>query len=271
MAHAPTTHFRKSLVGRLVQLACATAAVATAGPLHAQQLIAPDAPVAGVSQSYLQAAFIQWLVQYPEETNPFITGTNLQAGDQGDYFFLPGSPSEDPVFRSVTVRQDQVLLLDLQIAASVIFPGSGLTEADIRQEASDVIGVASNLSVTVNGAPALMPAGYTSLDEFRLTSPLFPLALMEGSIFGAPAGIYPAVTDGFQIALAGLPAGNHTVRFTSFIDSSVFGFTAAQDITYNITSVVPEVGTWAMMSLGLLAIAGFAQRRRAGSTRTDAI
>jgi hypothetical protein len=62
----------------------------------------------------------------------------------------------------------------------VIFPGSGLTDADIRQEASDVIGVAINLRVTVNGAPALTPAGYTALDEFRLTSPLFPLALMEG-------------------------------------------------------------------------------------------
>lgn len=254
---------RKSAVSRIVQLACAAAVVATAGPLHAQQLIAPNVAVAGVSQNYLQAAFIQWLVQYPVETNPFFdpTGSFLQAGDQGDYFFLPGSVSQDPVFRNVTVRSDQVLLLDLQIATSAI-PFSGLREAEIRQDASDVIGVASNLTVTVNGAPALMPAGYTSLDEFRLTSPLFPLALMEGSIFGAPAGIYPAVTDGFQIALEGLPVGQHVVRFTSFIDSSVFGFTVAQDITYNITSVVPEASTWAMMSLGLAGMGLIGARRR---------
>lgn len=248
----------RSLARSLMPLAIAAMAATAAAPLRAQQLIAPDASIAGFSQSFLSAQLFQWLLSFPAP------GAPPEAGDQGSYFFLPGSGSSDPSVRNVTVRSDQVLFINMVAVLSSVSPGYE-TEAAIRADAADFIGVPSNLSVSVDGAAALMPAGFNSLDQFRQGSPLFPMNFIVDNIFGVPPGVVPAIVDGYFVGLEALSKGSHELHVTAQTNGigPYAGLSFSQDITYNITSV-PEASTWAMMGLGLAGISLIGMRQRRG-------
>jgi len=251
---------------QLLPLVTAAVLALASGASSAQQLIAPNAPVAGLSQSYIAAQMGQWTLSYPAATNPLLdtTGALSAAGDQGSYFFLSGSFDATPVVRSVTVRSDQKLVINLGMVIDWM-GGSLDTEAEIRQEAANVLGVNPVLTLTMDGAPALMPAGFTSLEQFRQSSPLFPLTFIDGNVAGWPVSVVPAIVDGYIVAMEGLSQGAHQLHFTSFTQGMgpFAGYSLSQDITYNITAV-PEASTWAMMGLGILAIGAGALRRRRG-------
>ncbi len=253
----------RSMGRHLRPLAAAAALLAlSAGPAGAQQLIAPEAMVGGYSQSFIMAQFGQWVLAHPAATSPLLdpTGAHSALGDQGQYFFLGGSFDGNPLVRAATVRSDQTLFLNLQVV--IAWPDADETEAELRALANHVLGTVNSMSITVDGAPALLPAGFASLEQMRHASPLFPLNVIEGNLGGWPPGVYPAIADGYLIAMEGLSAGNHQIRWT--FDSSPTGpfagqWTNLQDITYNITAV-PEPGSLALLSLGLVAI-GFGARR----------
>jgi hypothetical protein len=246
-------------LSRLAQAALLALAVNGA---QAQQLLHPSAPVASYSQSYLSAALVQWEYSIPAATNPLLdtTGAATASGDQGKYFFLAASGGEAPVVRNVTVRNDQILVfspITIAYSADAVFD----TEAKMRADAIKVLGTVSNLTVQVDGVDALLPAGVSSTQDFRQSGPLFPFTLVADNITGYAPGVFPGITEGFTFAMAPLSAGNHLLHFTALMNSG-YGFTFAQDITYNI-SAVPEPSTWASMALGLLAIgAGASYRRR---------
>ena len=254
----------------LTTLAAALLVASLCSPLHAQQLIAPTATVASFSQSILSAQLAQWALSYPTANNPLLdtTGAHSALGDQGQNFFLASSTSSTPVVRSVTVRTDQVLVFS---PISIIYwtlPGDAInTEAGMLADAAFAFGDVSNLSVTFDGAPALLPSGVSSLDQFRQSSPLFQLSFPVDHIytgFGYPPGTFPAVTLGITYALEALPVGQHQLRFTS-TNQSTGPYAAfpsfSYDVTYNITAV-PEPATVAMLCLGLAVVGGVAMRRR---------
>ena len=194
-----------------------------------------------------------------------LPGANTGLGDQGRYFFLPGSFNGTPVVRNVTVRPDQTLFLNLQVVTA--WPDANETEADLRFLANHVLGNVNSMSLTVDGAPALLPAGHSSLTQLRQSTPLFPLLVGPDNLGGWPAGIFPAITDGYLLAMQSLSADNHQVRWT--VNASPTGpftgaFTFEQDITYNI-SAVPESSTLAMLSLGLAVVGALSMRGRRAS------
>lgn len=263
--HTPRT--ARTVARPLTRLAAALlVAGAFSGPLQAQQLIAPTTPVAGFSQGEIMAQFGQWALAYPAANNPVLdtTGAFSHLGDQGAYFFLPGSFGPDPVVRSVTVRPNQTLFLNLMVVTYWQDTPTQTAE-EMRALANDIIGNVSGMSITVNGAAAVLPDGYASLTALRQSSPAHTLTVIPDNIGPPwPAGDFLAIDDGWLIAMQGLPLGNHTVKWT--FNSSPTGdfagqFTLAQDITFNVTSV-PEPGTWAMMSLGMAAVGAGALRRR---------
>lgn len=256
MFHTSTRH--------LLPLAAATLLAVGGAPAQAQQLIAPNVPVAGLDQSFFLAAFSQWWMSIPAATNPLLDlpGANTALGDQGNHFFLPGSFGGTPVVRNVTVRPDQTLFLNLLVVTA--WPDANETEADLRALGSNVLGNVNSMSITVDGAAALLPAGVATLEQMRQSSPLFTLTVGPDNLGGWPVGMFPAIADGYLIAMEGLSPGNHQVRWT-FNSSSTGPFAGGpnllQDITYNITAV-PEPATWASLSLGLLVIGAGALRRR---------
>ena len=245
--------------------ALATAATLASGPLQAQQLIAPNALIAGFTQSELAAQFAQWSSDYPVGANPTRddTGAFSALGNRGSYFFLGASGTPDPITRNVTVRPDQTLFVS--VLAFIDYAGGAVqTEAQIREELGYVLGNVSNLSVTVDGAPALMPAGFSSLQQFHQSSPLFSLVFIDNNIYGVPPDVQPAVAEGILVGLAGLPLGQHSLHFTAHSEPTgpfAGQFSFGQDITYNVSSV-PEASTWSMLSLGVLAMGAGALRRR---------
>ncbi len=244
----------------LARLASAALLTLAVHGVQAQQLLDPGAPVASYSQSYLSAALAQWEYSFPAATSPLLdtTGAATVSGDQGKYFFLAASLSEAPVVRNVTVRSDQTLVFS---PITILYWADAVmdTEAKMRADAIKVLGTVSNLTVTVDGADALLPAGVSSTQAFRQSGPLFPFTLVPDNITGYAPGVFPALTEGFTFAMAPLAEGNHTLRFTAQMNSD-YGFTFAQDITYNI-SAVPEPSTWASLGLGLLAIGARSLRR----------
>lgn len=254
----------RALSRPLAPLAAALLAASLCAPLQAQQLIAPTAMVGGFNQGFIMNQFSQWWMSIPAATNPLLDlpGANTALGDQGAYFFLGGSFNGTPVVRNVTVRPDQTLFLNLQVVTA--WPDFDEDEATLRNLANHVLGNVNSMTLSVDGAPALLPAGYAALNALRHDAPLFSLNVIPDNLGGWPPGIYPAVTDGYLLAMEGLSAGSHQVRWT--VNASPTGpftglFTFEQNITYNITAV-PEPATVAMLCLGLAVVGAMAMRRR---------
>jgi PEP-CTERM motif len=223
-------------------------------------LIAPDVSVAGQSQAQWSVQWWQWAASFQNGTNPVqdTTGALSYLGNQGPVFFLAGTFGSDPVVRAVTVEADQSLFFPLANVVSVA-PFNGSTEAELRQDASDTLGVISNLSISLNGTPVSLPPGTSSLLDFRQLSPpgLFDLNLPVNNVFGAPDGDYPAVSDGYWATLGPLAPGTYQLHFTSQSDGTGIytGNELIQDITYNITSV-PEPSSWVLAAIGLTVALG---------------
>ncbi len=263
--HTTTRRPAPATPSRLLPLMATVTLAVACGAAQAQQVLAPNAPIASFSQSYLAGQFGQWGSSYPNGANPTRddTGAFSALGDQGSYFFLGASEKQTPIVRNVTVRPDQTLFISL--LSYIDYTGPGVeTEAALREEVGYALGIVSNMTLTVDGVPALMPAGYSSLQAFRQSSPLFPITFIDNNIYGLPAAVLPAIVEGYFVGLQGLPAGQHQLHFTAFSEPTgpfTGLFSLAQDITYNVTSV-PETSSLAMMGLGLAAIAAGALRRR---------
>lgn len=128
--------------------------------------------------------------------------------------------------------------------------------------AANVLGINPALALTVNGAAATLPAGFSSLGQLRQSSPLFQLNFGPNNPAGWPESVVPAIVDGYIVAMQPLAQGNCQIHVTTLTQGigPTTGYNFAQDLTYNVSSV-PEPATWASLALGLLAVGARSLRR----------
>jgi len=227
-------------------------------------VVAPNAPVAGASQAVWGDRWWQWALSYPSGGNPLVdtTGALSGLGDRGDVFFLAGTLT-GPVSRTATVRQGQTLLIPLGNAVSNI-PTFGSNEPEVRADAAATNGPASGLFLTVDGAPAPLPASAPTLASFHQVTPpgTFPLTFPANNVFGAPVGTYQSVSDGYWVMLDGLSPGSHTLHFGGhFAGTAPLYPPTDVDMAYTVTVVaVPEPSGATALAVGGLCL--LRRRRR---------
>lgn len=252
---------------RFHSLCCSAIVLVLLSNFAVAAVIEPTAAIDGISQADHSARWWQWAISYPSGSNPIedSTGEFAQLGDQGGVFYLAGAFSSTPVVRSATVESDQILFFPLTAVSSSI-PFFGSNEAEIRADASDDIGVVSDLSVSLNGLAVALPPSAGSLSDFRQLSPLFDFTLPIDNVFGGPPGTYSSVSDGFWVALEELTPGEHQLRFTSRSEGigQYAGDILLQDITYNLTVVPEPVGSRLQFTGVILGLIGIYRWRRPG-------
>jgi hypothetical protein len=204
-------------------------------------------------------------LSYPSGGNPLVdpTGALSNLGDRGSVFFLAGTLT-GPVSRAATVRQGQTLLIPLGNAVSPI-PLFGNNEAEVRADAAATNGPASGLFLSVDGAPAPLPASAPSLLNFHQVTPpgTFPLTFPANNVYGAPAGTFQSVSDGYWVMLDGLAPGLHTLHFGGhFAGTPALQYPPTDtDMRYALTVVaVPEPSAVTALAVGGLCL--LRRRRR---------
>ncbi len=204
----------------------------------------------GKTYEMLAADWWKWAFSFPVGINPLFDETGAQAylGNQGNVFFLAGVfnvtgtatrtvtiPAGKPIFFPVLNSEyDNVLFRPPYLGGPFTPPPqfNPLSVPELYAASAEVVGLTSELHATVDGCEI------PNLFSYRAKSASFNFTLPAADniyqFFGVNISgtVAPAVTDGYWLLLAPLPAGNHTINF-----GGTFGppnnFTL--DITYYIT------------------------------------
>jgi hypothetical protein len=183
-------------------------------------------------------------------------GSLAQVGNNGPVFFVAGSIFGVPTDRTFTVPAGRPIFfpvinnLWIETPPIVCFPDFPCALDQITPFITD----ATDLHATLDGQNLLIP---DALGFRQTSSEFFLIALPDDNLFGAPEDAYPAVSDGYWVAVEGLSPGPHTL---------IFGATSGDflvEVTANLT--VPEPGTLGLVLLGALVATG---RFRSGTAVT---
>jgi hypothetical protein len=221
----------------------------------------PGPPIGGRPVREYTALWWEYVLEIPTPANPLYDpdGTLYAPGPYvGDgVTFLYGVVPTATVTRSATVSAGTNLLLPLLQWVNLKTDPLE-TAQDLLDQLAPLVAGTNGLFAEVNGTPV---ADATTLLSYRLT-----WGLTGDQTFGvtlpatdAPFGLNGfstdiLVADGHWLLLRNIPAGPLTLHFGG---TNAFGESA--NVTYNL-QVVPEAGTFALVGLGLAALA-FARRR----------
>jgi hypothetical protein len=222
----------------------------TSATMSPAQTSCPQILPNGKIYEKLAADWWKWAFSFPTSINPLFDETGAQAylGNQGNVFFLAGVfnvsgaatrtitvPAGKPLFFPIlNIEWDNVLFRPPYLGGPIIPPPqpNPLSVPELYALAADSIGLTTELHATVDGC------AIPNLFSYRAKSAPFNFTLPATDniyqFFGVDisGAVAPAVTDGYWLLLAPLPAGNHTINFGGTTGPPV-NFTL--DITYYIT------------------------------------
>jgi hypothetical protein len=223
-----------SLITALATLAFGTGAsavVATNAPLTAgnPRVLPPQSHAYGKTHSEWAAAYWQWLLSIPADSNPLLdeTGGFGDVGQSGKVWFLAGVTGSGnvTVTRNCMVPARKALFFPVVTTLWISTPGDpGVDE--IREIIKEITDRATDLSCEIDGKSV------QDIQQYREASTVFTVDLPDNNIFGVAHGGYgPNVDDGFYLLLPPLPVGQHTIHF----HGSLPRFYSTLDVTYNLT------------------------------------
>ena len=191
----------------------------------------PDEPLYGAKLAEWSARHWQWTASFPVGANPGqdATGARCGYGQSGPVFFLPRN------FPPCTVPAGVALFVPVAggECSTVEPPHAGRDEAELRACAAAEADRYTGIVVRVDGHAV------PEIQTYRASTPLFALMLPERNVLGVPAGVAPAVADGYQVMVAPLPAGEHEIT----VHVELTDGTVLPDKTARITVVaLPAVG-----------------------------
>lgn len=196
-------------------------------------------------------------------TDPSGAVINQYGAQPGNLFFTAGA--FNPQTRTYNVPfGDQLIVPLLNVIGLVggISNGcilgntNGPDLASIQACFAKTLSTVSGLSLTVDGQPLVTDANAAT---YRVPSQPFNLNLKADDIngvFGATAGNYLALADGWWVDLSGLTPGPHTLTFGGTVQvcaditcTSLLPFTIASS---DLIDVVPEPASMTLLAAALL-------------------
>lgn len=188
---------------------------------------------AGRSAGDLSAAWWQWAMAAPPETNPVedATGEHCAVGQQGNVWFLAGGFGSSRISRRCVVPAGRFLFFP--IITTAYWPAQGEIMYSCDQ-------ARRNAAVNNEGARELFVEvdGVALADPKRLraaTGDCFDI-LAKADPSSRPYQAYPSAADGYWVLLAPLARGNHTVRFGGRYNApGERGGGTVEDIEYQLT------------------------------------
>ena len=215
----------------------------TAGAAGAVEVVPPAQNAVGMTAGDWSAAWWQYVLQIPLETNPAADSNGANCGvDQtaGPVFFLTGNfTGSTAVTRYCSVPIGRTLVIPLVNAECSTLeppPFYGANEKELRSCAASTIDAVdtASLQLTVDGVS--VPALY----KYRAQSPVFTfhvpakniLGLKTGKKVGLSGTSGSAVSDGYWVLLKPLPPRPepYTINFKGTIGAGSSAFTI--DVTY---------------------------------------
>jgi hypothetical protein len=222
---------RRAFVLALALGVFALALSATVAKAQDAPVLPPEAHPHGHTYGDWAAAWWQWALAQPADTNPVLdqTGANCSVGQEGKVWFLAGSFDSGPVNRACAVPTGTALLIPVVnyvYCAFVSDPPEQRTEEFVRSQVSFVPDLATGLTASVDG----MRVTDIQARYFEESS-LFSVVLPDDNIFGLPGGFVldPCVDAGYYVVVRPLPPGEHVIHFGGSLGD--FGL----DVTYQIT------------------------------------
>ncbi len=199
-------------------------------------VLAPDASYAEVSRGEWDARAWQWTASMPPEVNPNFdpTGERCGYGQSGPVFFLPENFTGSPGTMTCIVPEGTAIFVPLgSTSCSTVDPPPyfGRNEEELLACAVSFADDYSDLQVSINSKQV------PNLEDYRSSTPLFPIYFSEDHFYGLPEGAASAVAEGYSFIIAPPPPGEYEVTRSYVYAPEDVAITA----TYRVIVEAPQV------------------------------
>jgi hypothetical protein len=221
-----------SFIGIVLQISVSQA-VASSVSSTEQLTYQVDSEPFGVSYEDWTAKWWQWLLSIPTADSPAVdtTGEHCGVGQNGSVWFLAGTTGGKNV-RTCTIPSGTAILIPVlnSECSTAEFPEL-TTEEELYSCAKNFQDQTQQLEFVIDGT------NFEQVEIPRIVSPLFNVTFPEDNIFGAPAGMTKAVSDGNWVFLKPLSEGEHEIisKGLSLDVTTTATNTFVSDVTYQLS------------------------------------